>query len=98
MAGEPDLKVDYTLLATSARQLSQIRREFNGLEEWKQDIAALLGDQRVQDAMGAFVDNWDHNRKRLVEEVETVGKMIKTTSEAFSDLDDTLAKADKRKT
>ncbi|MFE6481557.1 hypothetical protein ACFVGN_01250 [Streptomyces sp. NPDC057757] len=91
MAKGSDLQVDYDLLATSARQLRRIRDEFNGLEEWKREVGALVGDSRVQKAMGDFVDNWDENRKRLIKEIEEVGAMVKTTSDAFKGLDDDLA-------
>ncbi|WP_406352633.1 hypothetical protein [Streptomyces sp. NBC_00658] len=97
MSKGSDLQVDYDLLATSAKQLRQICDEFNGLEEWKKDVKALVGDSRVQKAMGDFVDNWDKNRKRLIKEIEEVGAMVKTTSDAFKGLDDDLANANKRK-
>jgi hypothetical protein len=97
MSKGSDLQVDYDLLSTSAKQLAQIRREFKGLEDWKQDVRALLGDSRVQSAMGDFVDNWDKDRKRLAEEIEEVGKMVKTTSDAFKGLDNDLANATKGK-
>ncbi|MFI9616974.1 hypothetical protein ACIHCM_35800 [Streptomyces sp. NPDC052023] len=97
MSKGSDLQVDHDMLSWSAKQLAQLRREFQGLEEWKQDIKALLGDSRVQHAMGDFVDNWDKNRKRLVEEIEAVGKMVKTTSDAFKGLDEKLATANKGK-
>ncbi|MFJ1972413.1 hypothetical protein ACIO93_27450 [Streptomyces sp. NPDC087903] len=95
MSKGSDLEVDYDLLARSAKQLGQIRREFNGLEDWKQDIKSLLGESGIQSAMGDFVDNWDKNRKRLVREIEEVGKMVRTTSDAFKGLDDDLANATK---
>ena len=97
MSKESDLQVDYDLLSTSAKQLAQIRREFKGMEDWKHDIETLLGDRRVRSAMSDFVDNWDKNRKRLVEEIEEVGKMVKTTSDAFKGLDAQLAGAAKGK-
>ncbi|MGW3287875.1 hypothetical protein ACWDR3_24920 [Streptomyces sp. NPDC001002] len=93
MSKESDLQVDYDLLSTSAKQLAQIRREFKGMEDWKHDIATLLGDSRVRSAMADFVNNWDRNRKRLVEEIEEVGKMVRTTSDAFKGLDTRLAGA-----
>ncbi|MFJ2829041.1 WXG100 family type VII secretion target [Streptomyces sp. NPDC087263] len=97
MSKGSDLQVDYDLLATSAKQLRQIRDEFNGLEEWKKDVKALVGDSRVQKAMVDFVDNWDKNRKRLIKEIEEVGSMVKTTSDAFKGLDDDLANVNKGK-
>ncbi|MET7701029.1 hypothetical protein [Streptomyces sp. NPDC005485] len=95
MSKGSDLKVDYDLLSTSAKQLRQIRHEFSGLEEWKRDVKALVGDPGVQKAMGDFVDNWDKNRGRLVKELEEVGKMVKATSDAFKGLDENLAKSNK---
>jgi hypothetical protein len=97
MSKGSDLQVDYDLLSTSAKQLAQIRRGFKDLENWKQDVTSLLGDSRVQSAMGDFVDNWDKNRKRLVKEIEEVGNMVKTTSDAFKGLDDDLTNATKGK-
>lgn len=97
MSKGSDLKVDYDLLSKSAKQLRQIRDEFNGLAEWKKDVKTLVGDSRVQTAMGDFVDNWDKNRKRLVKQIEEVGGMVRETRDAFKGLDDDLAKANKRK-
>ncbi|MFJ6569854.1 hypothetical protein ACIQNU_20775 [Streptomyces sp. NPDC091292] len=93
MSKGSDLQVDHDLLSTSAKQLAQIRSEFRGLDNWKQDLQPLLGDRRVQGAMGDFVDNWDKNRKRLVKEIEEVGAMVRTTSHAFKGLDRQLADA-----
>lgn len=97
MSRDSNLQVDYDLLSKSAEQLGQIRNEFNGLEGWKKDIRALVGDGRVQSAMSDFVDNWDKNRKRLVEEVGEVGKMVEETSNAFKDLDGKLSEVGKGK-
>ncbi|MEU1302395.1 hypothetical protein [Streptomyces shenzhenensis] len=97
MSQESDLVVDYDLLSTSARQLAQIRHEFKGLAEWKREVRSVLGDSRVQSAMDDFVDNWDNNRKRLVKEIEDVGKMVKATGDAFREFDDELARAAKGK-
>ncbi|MFI7017426.1 hypothetical protein [Streptomyces sp. NPDC050164] len=97
MSKGSDLQVDFQLLSTSAKQLRDIRDEFNGLGEWKKDVRAVVGDSRVQKAMGDFVDNWDKNRKRLIKEIEEVGEMVETTRDAFKGLDDDLANATKGK-
>ncbi|MEV8596621.1 hypothetical protein [Streptomyces sp. NPDC052012] len=93
MSKGPDLQVDFSLLNKSAKQLNEIQTEFKRLGEWKKDVRAVVGDARVRKAMGDFVDNWDKNRKRLIEEIEEVGKMVETTRDAFQKLDDDLAKA-----
>ncbi|MFD5024559.1 hypothetical protein [Streptomyces sp. NPDC058373] len=91
----PDLTVDFHLLNQSDKQLRALRREFENLGEWKDDIRAVVGAPALQKAMTDFIDNWDDNRKRLLESLEEVGKMVKGTRDAFKNLDDELAKAGK---
>ncbi|MGV9454710.1 hypothetical protein [Streptomyces sp. NPDC003635] len=92
-----DLVVDFTLLSTSAKQLEAIRDEFKNLGEWKDDITSVVGASELRDAMGEFIDNWDDNRKRLLESLKTVGTMVEGTRDAFKGLDDDLAKVGKSK-
>jgi hypothetical protein len=88
-----DLVVDFDLLSTSAKQLKAIQTEFRNLAEWKDDIKSVVGAPGLKDAMTDFIDNWDDNRKRLLESLDTVGKMVEGTRDAFKGLDDDLAKA-----
>ena len=92
-----DLTVDLELLKTSAKQLNAIRKEFKDLDDWKDDITSAVGASELRAAMTDFIDNWDKNRKRLVESLEEVGKMVEGTRDAFKSLDDELAKAGKKK-
>ncbi|MFF0204136.1 hypothetical protein [Streptomyces sp. NPDC005017] len=92
-----DLTVDFDLLKESARQLGEIQKEFKDLEDWRDDITSVVGAPQIKDAMKDFTDNWDKNRKRLLESLETVGKMVEGTREAFKGLDDDLAQANKKK-
>jgi hypothetical protein len=92
-----DLVVDFDLLNTSAKQLKAIQTEFKSLDEWKEDIEWVVGAPEIKDAMGQFIDNWDDNRKKLLDSLETVGKMVEGTRDAFKGLDDELAKAGKKK-
>ncbi|WP_055418486.1 hypothetical protein [Streptomyces pactum] len=91
-----DLTVDFDLLKTSAKQLNAIRTEFKDLGEWKDDITSVVGASELRSAMTDFIDNWDDNRKRLVESLEEVGKMVEGTRDAFKSLDDELAKTGKK--
>ncbi|MBW5422632.1 hypothetical protein GKQ77_13845 [Streptomyces sp. BG9H] len=92
-----DLIVDFQLLNKSASQLSAIETEFKNLDEWKDDVKSAVGASDIKDAMGDFVDNWDKNRKRLVESLGEIGKMVEGTRDAFKKLDDQLAKPGKKK-
>ncbi|GGV76823.1 hypothetical protein [Streptomyces massasporeus] len=92
-----DLVVDFDLLSTSSKQLKAIQTEFRNLGEWKDDIKSVVGAAELKDAMTDFIDNWDDNRKRLLESLETVGKMVEGTRDAFAKVDDELAKAGKKK-
>jgi uncharacterized protein YukE len=92
-----DLVVDFDLLNTSSKQLKAIQTEFRNLGEWKDDIKSVVGAAELKDAMTDFIDNWDDNRKRLLESLETVGKMVEGTRDTFAKVDDELAKAGKKK-
>ncbi|MEV6751799.1 hypothetical protein [Streptomyces sp. NPDC051214] len=94
---DSDLAVDYALLATSAKQLGAIQREFKNLGEWKDDIASVVGASDLRGAMAEFIDNWDDNRKRLLDSLDAVGTMVEETRDAFQKLDDELSKPGKKK-
>ncbi|MGW0135233.1 hypothetical protein [Streptomyces sp. NPDC003299] len=72
-------------------------RTFKDIENRRDDMRGHWGSGDVADAMGSFVDNWDDYRTKLIEGLESVGKMVAGTKKAFKDLDDQLAKADKKK-
>ncbi|PWI17429.1 hypothetical protein DI272_27165 [Streptomyces sp. Act143] len=92
-----DLIVDYDLLNNSATQLSEIKKEFKELGEWKKEITSVVGASELQKAMTDFIDNWDDNRKKLLEDLDSVGKMVEGTRDAFIGLDNELAKTGKKK-
>ncbi|MEU0618511.1 MULTISPECIES: hypothetical protein [Streptomyces] len=92
-----DLTVDFSLLNTSAKQLKAIQKEFKELNEWKDDIQSVVGARELKEAMADFIENWDDNRKRLLDDLENVGKMVEGTRNAFKGLDDELAKTGKKK-
>ncbi|MFI7317728.1 hypothetical protein [Streptomyces venezuelae] len=92
-----DLVVDFQLLDKSAKQLNAIEKEFKNLDEWKDDVKTAVGASDIKDAMGEFVDNWDKNRKRLLEDLEKVGKQVEGTRDAFQKLEDQLSKTGKKK-
>lgn len=94
---DPDLKVDYDFLADCERTLGQLVKTFKDIEHRRDDMRGHWGSREVADAMGSFVDNWDDYRTKLIDGLESVGKMVAGTKKAFKNLDDELAKPDKKK-
>ncbi|WP_369157490.1 hypothetical protein [Streptomyces sp. R02] len=88
-----DLIVDLALLTKSSKQLKAIQKEFADLGEWKVEITSAVGAPELKGAMTEFIDNWSDNRKRLLNSLESVGKMVEGTREAFQSLEDELTKS-----
>lgn len=95
--GEPDLTVDFDFLRDCERKLGQLKKTFEDIENRRDDMKEHWGSGSVADAMEDFVDNWDDYRTRLIESIESVGGLVAGSKKAFQDLDDELAKANKKK-
>lgn len=91
MANDPDLKVNVDLLVSSELRLKSLKRELKGLGNRIDDMRPYWGSGEIEGAMGEFVDNWDDNRRKLLNSINTVGEMIKSTIDGFSGLDKDLA-------
>lgn len=87
------LKVDYELLRETERELSRIQRLFDDrrIDGHRDEIGSIWGPDSMQDAMADFHDNWEQNRKRMVESVESVGKLTAKAQESFSAKDKGLS-------
>ncbi|MGD1222795.1 MULTISPECIES: hypothetical protein [Streptomyces] len=94
---EPDLTVDYDFLAESERKLGQLHGTFKDIENRRDDMHRHWGSDAVAKVMVDFVDNWNDYRTKLVESIESVGKLVAGTKKAFEDLDDELSKRDEKK-
>lgn len=92
MAGDSDLIVNFDLLVESESRLKSIKKELENLDNRKDDMHPYWGSGEIADAMGDFVDNWDDYRKKMLEKVDTVGKLVKSTLDGFTELDTELAK------
>ncbi|MFI1681237.1 hypothetical protein [Streptomyces sp. NPDC020607] len=96
MAGS-DLSVDITLLKSTEEQLHAIKREFDGIDDWKKELRAVVGEERMVKAMSTFVDNWDRHRGKLVEQIEEIGGWVESTRKTFEKADLDLAEAARKK-
>ncbi|NGO12197.1 hypothetical protein G5C60_32475 [Streptomyces sp. HC44] len=95
--GDPDLTVDFEFLAESERKLGQLERTFKDIENRRDDMREHWGSGEIADVMGDFVDNWDDYRTKLIEGIESVGKLVAGTKKAFEDLEKQLSKRDEKK-
>lgn len=94
---EPDLTVDFEFLAESERKLGQLKKEFEDLENRRDDMRRHWGSGAIADAMDEFVDNWDDYRTKLVQGITSVGELVAGTKKAFEDLEKQLSKRDEKK-
>ncbi|MEV0527677.1 hypothetical protein [Streptomyces sp. NPDC050439] len=92
-----NLTVDYEFLSGCERQLSTLRTTFKDIENRRDDMEKHWGAGSIADAMGGFVDNWDDYRTRLIEGLESTGKLVAETKKSFEALDVELAKQTKGK-
>jgi hypothetical protein len=86
-----DLKVDYYTLEDSESTLRDLKAEFDGIEDRRDDTSDIWGHDSVRDAMHEFASNMDYNRRKLSEEIQTVGEKMAGTLEAFRTADAELA-------
>jgi uncharacterized protein YukE len=94
---DSDLTVDYDFLADCERKLGQLRKTFEDIENRRDEMDNHWGSGEIADVMRDFIDNWDDYRTRLVESLESVGKLVAGTKKAFVSLDDEFAKQNKKK-
>ncbi|MER6677613.1 hypothetical protein [Streptomyces sp. NPDC000983] len=94
---DSDLTVDYELLTESEKKLGQLKTTFEDLEKRRDETRQHWGSHDIAEAMDKFVENWDDYRTKLIESLDSVGKLVAGTKKAFKDLDHQLAKRDEQK-
>jgi uncharacterized protein YukE len=96
--GEQDrLLVDFELLESSKKNLQDIKRALNDIEEHRDDIRDVWGHDSIAGKMEEFVNNWDNYRRELLDNVEDLGKQVDTSLKSFEKLDLDLEKATEKK-
>lgn len=92
MAGDSDLIVNVDLLVESESALSKIQKDLRDIGNRKEDMRPHWGSSEISEAMGKFVDNWDDYRGKMIESVNSVGKLVTNTINGFTGADAALAK------
>jgi len=91
----PDLKVDYQLLESTERTLSSLVSEFQNMQAQESAYSGAMGSGPIAAAMNGFADNWNDNKKSLVNSMQVLGKMVSTTLQQFRQTDTKLASSQK---
>lgn len=86
-----DVLIGFDVLSRMRTELSIVRREFENATANSENVAEDVGHPRLGEKVVNFAQNWDHRRKELVEQIETVEKNIDTIQQAFADVDIELA-------
>lgn len=86
-----DLKVDYQLLDSSERTLSNLTSEFQNIKARDSGYDGAMGSGDIASAMDSFAGNWDYHRGQLVGSMQALGKMIGESKKQFTQTDTKLA-------
>jgi hypothetical protein len=89
-----DLKADTARLRECAGQLSRVQSEFeehadpaDGYEDRE------LGSSKISGVFRDFGDNWSIHRKKLSDEIQTLGTILEASADAYDQVDSKLADA-----
>jgi uncharacterized protein YukE len=92
MSGQQsDLKVEFDILRSTEKALTSLHSEFSDLKAQERAYDSEWGSGDVKDAMHSFTDNWDDHRKKLLDSIGNVGKLVSQSISAFQDTDGKLA-------
>ena len=83
-----------TLVMDAARiDVERILSEFTEATDRVERLADAVGHAGLAERVQAFVDNWDHRRSELVENLTTVRDNLDAIVTGFSEADRELARA-----
>jgi hypothetical protein len=87
----PDLKVDLSLLESTAGSLGMLTEEFKNAKSIVDGYDAAIGSHTVSSALDDFADNWKVHRDDLLKTMDAVYQMATESHKAYVDADDHLA-------
>ncbi|MEU9447134.1 hypothetical protein [Streptomyces sp. NPDC048277] len=89
-----DQTADLSRIKESARSLSRIHKEFAGNANPAHGLGLpVFGEEGLVDIFDDFGDNWRVHRKRLMEELEKLSKILTAAATGYEDIDHQLAEA-----
>jgi Family of unknown function (DUF6507) len=91
VAPPPDLKVDLSLLESTAGSLGMLTEEFKNAKTIVEGYDSAVGSHTVTDALHNFAGNWKVHRDDLLKKMDAVYQMATKSHEAYVNADDKLA-------
>ena len=88
-----DLEVDLDLLGEAAGSLGMLIHEFDRASAVVEDAESAIGRNALLEELRAFVDEWKHNREKLLGSMDAVYKMATDSREAYIQVDNDLARS-----
>jgi hypothetical protein len=91
MAGSQLLKVDLSLLESTAGSLALLVHEFDQAGEIVDENHDCIGEPTLLSTMGDFASDWKTHRENLLKSMDSVYKMATQSHQAYISADDQLA-------
>ncbi|UOQ90180.1 hypothetical protein MUN74_04485 [Agromyces endophyticus] len=85
-----DVDLDLTALQTAQMRVGAALTTFASADRVGDDLADLTGESRLASRVHDFAGNWDHNRGKLEEQLETVRDWLDAIVETFTELDEDM--------
>ncbi|MCW8381641.1 hypothetical protein [Streptomyces justiciae] len=88
------LRVSTDDLETAGTGLRTVATELEGLDKlMDQYDRRTVGHQQLHERLQDFSDGWDDNRKKMIEEIQGLGKVAHEAGKAYKELDTALYNA-----
>ena len=89
--GDPE--VDLDLLGETAGSLGMLIHEFDRAAVIVEDAESAIGRNALLDEMREFVDEWQHNREKLLTSLQAVYEAATGSRDAYVQADNELARS-----
>ncbi|MGH4032433.1 hypothetical protein ACQB60_26235 [Actinomycetota bacterium Odt1-20B] len=86
-------RLDLEVIKGMGTGLSNIKKAFEGLDKLSGKYGDDFGDGDLADKFEDFAKNWEHKRKELTAEVDSLAQIAKAAGKAYEDIDHQLAEA-----
>ncbi|GAB3411435.1 hypothetical protein GCM10027515_32990 [Schumannella luteola] len=89
----PDLKMDLGLLEQLRNDLDAVIAEFEGADDFSDDVAEATGHDDLGGHVRDFAHKWNDKRKKMTENIKALREQLSAITDGFTKVDKELAKA-----